>query len=206
MGFSLGDLNPVKAVDKALVGLDKSVKDVGGWKVVGPAAAALVAAPYLLPELGAAGASSGFGINAALPAAGSTFGTINAALPVAGATFGELTGPSIASMVAGSGLGLNAAGATGLSALQKAMLLRSGIGALGQMTGGSQIGGGSGGGGGAGSNYNYTNYPYLANPQQNTIQMKTGRDVSGTGTTTAGLPIGLDTSRQAALLANLLRG
>lgn len=95
-------------------------------------------------------------------------------------------------------------GKAGLSTLQKAMLIRSGLNAFSQMTGGGGTSGG--GGGGAGSNYNYTNYPYLANPQQNTIQMKTGRDVSGTGTTTAGYPVGLDTSRQAALMANLLRG
>ena len=56
MGFSLGDLNPIKAIDKGLVSLDKGVQNVGGWKVVGPAIAATVAAPYLLPELGAAGA------------------------------------------------------------------------------------------------------------------------------------------------------
>ena len=95
-------------------------------------------------------------------------------------------------------------GNAGMSTMQKIMLARAGMNALGQMTGGGGTSGGGGGGGG--SLFNYSNNPYLSNAQQNTIQMKTGRDVSGMGTTTAGYPVGLDTSRQAALMANLLRG
>jgi hypothetical protein len=97
-------------------------------------------------------------------------------------------------------------GNAGMSTMQKIMLARAGMNALGQMTGGGGTSGGGNGGGGGGSLFNYSNNPYLSNAQQNTIQMKTGRDVSGMGTTTAGYPVGLDTSRQAALMANLLRG
>ena len=199
MGFSLGDLNPVKAIDKALVGLDKSVKNVGGWEVVGPAAAAAIAAPYVLPELMGTGAGTGFGINAA--GTGGTFGSLTA--PTAGYTFGGLSASQVPTLT--GSLGLGSAATAGLTGLQKAMLIRSGVNALSQMTGGSNAGGMSGGGGSSGG-YNYASLPFLANPQQNTIQMQTGPDVSGSGITTAGMPVQLDTTRHNILMANLLRG
>jgi hypothetical protein len=203
MGFSLSKLNPVKAIDNALVGLDKGVKNVGGWEVVGPAAAALIAAPYLAPELFAAeglagGTAAGTGLTGGAGATGLTAGATGAA--------GGLTVP-LSSIQAASGLGLGAAGTAGLTASQQAMLLRGGVNALNQMTGGAKIGGdNSMGGTGGGSSYNYANMPYLANPQNNQTYMKTGADVSGSGVTTAGMPVQLDTTRHNILMANLLRG
>jgi len=202
MGF-FSDINPVKAIDNALVSLDKGVKNVGGWEVVGPTAAALIAAPYLAPELMGSTAGSGFGLNAA--GTGATFGSISA--PAAGYTFGELTAPSLASLQASAGLGLGGTATAGLTAAQKALLLRSGVNALGQIAGGRGTEGmTNGGSGGSAGGYNYANMPYLANPQANQTYMKTGQDVSGTGTTTAGMPVQLDTTRHNILMANLLRG
>lgn len=200
MGFSLGNLNPVKAIDKALVDLDKSVKNVGGWEVVAPATAALIAAPYVLPELMGTGAGTGFGINAA--GTGGTFGSITA--PTAGYTFGGLSASQVPTLT--GGLGLGSAATAGLTGMQKAMLIRSGVNALSQMTGGSDAGGMGGGGGGSYGGYNYASLPFLANPQQNQTFMKTGPDVSGSGITTAGMPVQLDTTRHNLLMANLLRG
>jgi hypothetical protein len=104
----------------------------------------------------------------------------------------------------------NAAAKTGgLSGMQKALLLRSGINSLGQIAGGrgteGMSSGGTSGGGSAGG-YNYANMPFLANPQSNQTYMKTGADVSGSGTTTTGMPVQLDTTRHNILMANLLRG
>jgi len=199
MGFSLGDLNPVKAIDKALVGLDKSVKNVGGWEVVGPATAALIAAPYLAPELLAA-EGGGFGLSAA--GTGGTFGSITA--PTAGYTFGGLSASQVPTLT--GSLGLGSAATAGLTGLQKAMLVRSVGNALGQMTGGPDTQSMSSNVGGSSGNYNYASLPFLVNPQQNTIQMQTGPDVSGSGITTAGMPVQLDTTRHNLLMANLLRG
>jgi len=199
MGFSLGDLNPVKAIDKALVGLDKSVKNVGGWEVVGPAAAALVAAPYVYPYLAGTAAGGGYGLTAA--GTGGTFGSLTA--PTAGYTFGGLSASQVPTLA--GGLGLSSAGAAGLTAAQKAMMVRSGVNALSQMAGSGQSGD-SGMGGGSSGGYNYASLPFLANPQQNTVQMQTGPDVSGSGITTAGMPVQLDTTRHNILMANLLRG
>lgn len=158
--------------------------------------------PNLGASLGATGGTTagtgatGFGITA--PSAGYTFGGINAgalgtgvpaslAMPTTGALAGGTTGAS-----------------SGLTGMQKAMLIRSGMNALNQMTGGSDAGGTSGGGGSG--NYNYASMPFLANPQQNQTFMKTGSDVSGSGITTAGMPVQLDTTRHNLLMANLLRG
>lgn len=92
---------------------------------------------------------------------------------------------------------------SGLSNMQKAQLVRSGINSLSSgVSNGAQIGGGGSGGG----NYNYANMPFLANPQNNQTYMKTGADVSGSGITTAGMPVQLDTTRHNLLMANLLRG
>lgn len=225
MGFSLGDLNPVKAIDKALVGLDKSVKNVGGWEVVGPAAAALIAAPYLAPELlatdvgmvDAAGNIIGGGTQgAALGASGAAavgptyaeLGYTGLEAGQMGPTYGDLgyTGFNQSQAIAQADAAAKAAG--GLTGAQKAMLVRSAGNALGQAFGGagtSNMGGNGYGGSGSGG-YNYASLPYLANPQQNQTYMKTGPDVSGSGITTAGMPVQLDTTRHNILMANLLRG
>ena len=206
MGF-FSDINPIKAVDNALVQLDKGVKNYGGWETVGPAAAAIIAAPYLAPELlaaeglaGSTAATGGFGLNAA--GTGATFGSLTA--PTAGYTFGGLSASQVPTLA--GGLSLGSAGAAGLTAAQKAMLIRSAGNALGQTFGGSGTEGMSSGGGGGAGGYNYANMPFLANPQQNQTFMKTGADVSGSGTTTTGMPVQLDTTRHNILMANLLRG
>lgn len=218
MGFSLGDLNPVKAIDKALVGLDKSVKNVGGWEVVGPATAALIAAPYVYPYLAGSTAGGGFGLTASqvpnlAAGLGATGGTVagtgatgfGLAAPAAGYTFGELSASQVPTLA--SNLGLGSAATAGLTGAQKAMLLRTGLNAVNQLTGGSQIGDSYGGGGTSrASGYDYASLPFLANPQYNQVFMKTGPDVSGSGITTAGMPVQLDTTRHNILMANLLRG
>ena len=146
---------------------------------------------------------TGYGLNPAVT--GSTFGTLNPA--VSGTTFGTLAGASspagIAATEAAAGLGLGATGATGLSTMQKALLAKQALSGFGGATQNAQN---TGGGGGSSGGYNYTSMPYLANPQQNNTFMKTGLDVSGTGTTTAGMPVQLDTTRHNILMANLLRG
>jgi hypothetical protein len=150
--------------------------------------------------MGSLGASSGgFGLNAA--GTGNTFGSLTA--PSAGYTYGGLSASQVPTLT--SGLTLSGAGAGGLTAMQKAQLIRSGANALGQAFTGGQNTTGGGGGGSAGG-YNYANMPFLANPQQNQTYMKTGADVSGTGTTTTGMPVQLDTTRHNLLMANLLRG
>jgi hypothetical protein len=244
MGFSLGNLNPVKAIDNALVQLDKGVKNYGGWEVVGPAAAALIAAPYLAPEFlaaegagalttselmgGAGGAfvpTAGSGASFAIPAAdvfgglAGTSGAYGAYTPVeqaaqltgafngVGPTYAEMgyQGANAKSTLDAIAAADAAAKTGGLSGMQKAQLLRMGAGALGQaFTGGQNATGGSGSGSAGG--YNYANLPFLANPQSNQTFMKTGQDVSGSGTTVTGMPVQLDTTRHNLLMANLLRG
>jgi len=149
-----------------------------------------------------AGGTSGFGLNPATT--GGTFGSLT--YPAAGSTFGSLAGAAspagIAATEAAAGLGLGATGATGLSTMQKALLAKQALSGFGGASQNAQNTGGSGSSG----NYNYTSMPYLANPQQNNTFMKTGLDVSGTGTTTAGMPVQLDTTRHNILMANLLRG
>lgn len=244
MGF-FSDINPIKAVDNALVQLDKGVKNYGGWETVGPAAAAIIAAPYLAPELfalegagaltttelmgGAGGAfvpTAGSGASFLVPSAdvfgglAGTSGAYGAYTPVeqaaqltgafngVGPTYAEMgyQGANAKSTLDAIAAADAAAKTGGLSGMQKAQLLRMGAGALGQaFTGGQNATGNSSGGNGAG-NYSYANLPFLANPQQNQTYMKTGQDVSGTGTTTTGMPVQLDTTRHNLLMANLLRG
>lgn len=209
MGFSLSKLNPVKAIDSALVGLDKGVKNVGGWEVVGPAAAALIAAPYVYPYLaGAEGLAGGTATGTGITFGGGATPTGVGGVVLGGSGVGTgTTLPTLASLQSSAGLGLGTAGTAGLTAAQKAMLLRGGVSALNQMTGGAKIGDATGtGGGSSGGNYGYANMPFLANPQNNQAYMKTGADVSGSGVTTAGMPVQLDTTRHNLLMANLLRG
>jgi hypothetical protein len=171
--------------------------------VVGIPLAASYAAPYLAGEaaLTAGTTTGGFGLNAA--GTGATYGSLTA--PTAGYTYGGLSASQVPTLT--SGLSLSGAGAGGMSALQKAQLIRSGANALGQAFGGGQnTTGDSSGGGSSAGNYSYANMPFLANPQSNQTFMKTGQDVSGSGTTVTGMPVQLDTTRHNLLMANLLRG
>lgn len=121
-----------------------------------------------------------------------------------GPTYGEMgyTGLNQGEAIAQADAASKAAG--GLTGMQKAQLVRMGTNALSQMSGGGTTG--SSGGSSGSSGYNYASLPFLTNPQQNTIQMNTGADVSGSGVTTAGMPAQLDTTRHNLLMANLLRG
>jgi hypothetical protein len=138
--------------------------------------------------------SMGTGLTTGAGATGMTAGATGAA--------GGMTVP-LSSIQTAAGLGLGATGATGLSTMQKALLAKQALSSFGGATQNAQN---TGGGGGSSGGYNYTSMPYLANPQQNNTFMKTGLDVSGTGTTTAGMPVQLDTTRHNILMANLLRG
>jgi hypothetical protein len=171
-----------------------------GMPVEGMAFEGMVPASETLASgFGAGSTSGGFGLN--------TVGTGGGVVPPsAGYTYGGVGASQVPTLT--SGLSLSGAGAGGMSALQKAQLIRAGANTLGQAFSGGQNtagGGGTGGGSGAG-NYSYANLPFLANPQQNQTYMKTGQDVSGTGTTTTGMPVQLDTTRHNLLMANLLRG
>jgi hypothetical protein len=197
--------------------------------VVGVPLAMSYAAPYLAGEAALTTTGAGAGdVFAGYSATGSAAGTAGSTVPAgygAGAAGSGSWGlsPELASELgldySTSGLstsgaqgsatldamGLNSGG--GLSAMQKAQLIRSGANALGQAFGGSGTEGmSSGGGGSSAGGYNYANMPYLANPQQNQTFMKTGADVSGSGTTITGMPVQLDTTRHNILMANLLRG
>ena len=159
------------------------------------------ASQTLAGGFGAGTTTGGFGLNAA--GTGGTYGSVTA--PTAGYTYGGLSASQVPTLT--SGLTLSGAGAGGMSAMQKAQLIRSGANALGQAFGGGQnTTGDSSGGGSSAGNYSYANMPFLANPQSNQTFMKTGQDVSGSGTTVTGMPVQLDTTRHNLLMANLLRG
>jgi len=149
---------------------DWATTPAGALTLAGTVLGGAYGASALAGEGAAGGASSGFGINPA--ASTGTFGSLT--YPAAGSTFGALGGAAspagIAATEAAAGLGLGSGTTAGLSALQKAQLLRMGVNSLGKMTGGTGGGGYSTMAGGTGGMTAYQRQnPYLSTSQQNTV-------------------------------------
>ena len=182
VGNALASIDPSKSISNAATKVDKVVNQVpGGWGTVGALTLA-AASPYLAPQL--------FGSNVGMvDSAGNIIGGGSQGAALGGTAAGSGSwglSPELASdlgldysssgltdlsgkagSAALSNLGLNTAG--GMSAAQKALLLRSGMSALNQITGGTGGGGYSAiGGGNAAPTYQRQN-PYLSTAQQNTV-------------------------------------
>lgn len=192
VGSALASIDPGKTIGKAGESVDKAVNQIpGGWKTVGALTAA-VAAPYLAPELlategtgaltttelmnGAGGAftpTAGSGASFALPAGSYTAAGASQWTPEIIAQANASSDPigyiSSLSNATPEELAAWTTPATGgMSAAQKAFLLRQGLNAFGQTTGSTrQIAGGSTSGNGMIA-YQRQN-PFLSTAQQNVV-------------------------------------
>lgn len=176
VGSALASIDPGKTLGNVGTSIDKTVNQVpGGWKTVG-ALAASAAMPYLAPELlGETGMVDASGNIIGGGTQGAAYGTASQWTPEILAQANASSDPIgyISSLSDATPAELSAwttpAAGSGLSAAQKAMLLRSGMNAFGGTPNSTkQIASGYGSAGNGMIAYQRQN-PFLSTAQQNVV-------------------------------------